>query len=718
VTPALEAPERTSPVPVWGRLAQALAPTEERPQVVAGIEAAHHVTRSGRRYVVVHNPMAESYLRLDPREFDLLALMDGTRTVKSLVVAYYQRHGMLALSRVTGLVEILRANRFLTERPLDAYAALGEALARRRPSRVVTRAVHRFLEPQVTSRNVDRHLSTGYHAWGRLLFTRPVALVGTAIGLLAPLFFLLELSRPRYSLFRTGGSYLTGVLILGGLEAMTLAIHEVGHGLAVKHAGRFVPKAGMMLYFGIPVAFVDTTDVWMAPARKRVLTSLAGPWTSLVLSGFCTGIAFLLPEGPVGSFLFAWGFVLLLNTLINFNPLLEMDGYYLLVDLTEKPMLRSRAFAFARGPLWRKLRTRDRLSAEERFFGLFGLASAAYSAFALFLGLRLWRARIQHLVKDVWRSGSPVGKAFVVLAVLALGGLLVLVLWGMLLRVAGWVSGLVLAASGKAREFRRREALGALRSVPLWAGIPTGRLMDVAEAMRRGEVWPGTEVVTQGELGDRFYVIVEGSFEVFVNGEFDRRLGPGDYFGERALIHDAPRAATVIATERGRVLSLGRDAFRETLGHDVATRARLEAAIEDRQRLGDTPLFADLSPTELDLLLAKMERVSAPRGTAVLQQGQTGERFYVVRSGAVEVERDGRHVAVLREGEAFGEISLLLSVPVTANVRALEDTELLALDGSDFRDLLVRYCDRASELEQMTHVRLEDLKRLELLDTD
>ena len=332
------------------------------------------------------------------------------------------------------------------------------------------------------------------------------------------------------------------------------------------------------------------------------------------------------------------------------------------------------------------------------------------------MGLRLWRARIQHLVSEAWRSGSPTGKAVVVLAVVALAALAALALWGIISRLVRWLAGLALAVSGKAREFRRREALAALRSVPLWSEVAGGRLMEVAEAMRAEDVWPGTEVVGQGQQGDRFYVIVHGAFEVFVNGEFDRRLGPGDYFGERALIHDAPRAATVVATERGRIVSLARDAFRETLAQDLAIRSRLEAALEDRQRLGETQLFRDLSPTELDLLLAKVERVSVSEGSVVLRQGQPGDRFYLVRSGAVEVERDGTHVAVLREGEAFGEISLLLSVPVTATVRAIEDTELLALSGEDFRDVLVRYCDRAAELEQMTHVRLEDLRRLELLD--
>src|SRR5205823_12088227 len=109
-------------------LARALSPVEARPQVVAGIEAVQHQTRAGRPYVLIHNPAAHTYLRLDPREFDLLSEMDGTRTVKALVIAYYRRHGILDFPRIADLVDLLRRHHFLTESPPDAYAALASHL--------------------------------------------------------------------------------------------------------------------------------------------------------------------------------------------------------------------------------------------------------------------------------------------------------------------------------------------------------------------------------------------------------------------------------------------------------------------------------------------------------------------------------------------------------------------------------------------------------------
>ena len=125
------------------------------------------------------------------------------------------------------------------------------------------------------------------------------------------------------------------------------------------------------------------------------------------------------------------------------------------------------------------------------------------------------------------------------------------------------------------------------------------------------------------------------------------------------------------------------------------------------------PLFRDLSPRELDVLLARLEPLAAGIGEVVIRQEDPGERFFVVRSGCVEVSRDGRVLAELGPGEAFGEIALLLDVPRTASVTAIEPTTLLALEAHDFRDVLAGYLGRGSELERLSHLRLLSHKRLD-----
>jgi len=168
-----------------------------------------------------------------------------------------------------------------------------------------------------------------------------------------------------------------------------------------------------------------------------------------------------------------------------------------------------------------------------------------------------------------------------------------------------------------------------------------------------------------------------------------------------------------VAATHALVFALGQEAFQKTLAHDLKIRSRLEAALSHFEDVKTMPLFQDLQPAELDLMLVKLQPVSASPGQAIVRQGEPGDRFYVIRSGRVEVLKDGRFVAALGRGEAFGEIALLLDVPRTATVRAVEHTELLSLEASDFRDLLVAYCGQAGRLEEMSRQRLDALNSLQ-----
>ena len=98
------------------------------------------------------------------------------------------------------------------------------------------------------------------------------------------------------------------------------------------------------------------------------------------------------------------------------------------------------------------------------------------------------------------------------------------------------------------------------------AGLPGQTLAVLAKRMVREEVAPGTAVVREGGVGDRFYVVFAGMLSV-TNRDMGERviLRPGDYFGEVALAMDVPRTATVTAITPAVVASCDRATFDELL---------------------------------------------------------------------------------------------------------------------------------------------------------
>jgi CRP/FNR family transcriptional regulator, cyclic AMP receptor protein len=90
-------------------------------------------------------------------------------------------------------------------------------------------------------------------------------------------------------------------------------------------------------------------------------------------------------------------------------------------------------------------------------------------------------------------------------------------------------------------------ALDALKNVPLFADLDSRELQDIANSMRERRVAAGDVILAQGAAGAGFFVVGHGTAEVTVDGDPVATLGPGDYFGEIALLTGSDRTATVTA---------------------------------------------------------------------------------------------------------------------------------------------------------------------------
>lgn len=130
-----------------------------------------------------------------------------------------------------------------------------------------------------------------------------------------------------------------------------------------------------------------------------------------------------------------------------------------------------------------------------------------------------------------------------------------------------------------------------LQRVPLLRDLEERELAGVAARSREEVFLPGTDIVEIGEPGDRLYIILGGSAQVLYpggSGEFElARLGPGDFFGEMALLNDSPRSATVRAVKPVRSLVLERDDFRELVADAPGLALKLLEVLSTRIRSAD-----------------------------------------------------------------------------------------------------------------------------------
>lgn len=124
--------------------------------------------------------------------------------------------------------------------------------------------------------------------------------------------------------------------------------------------------------------------------------------------------------------------------------------------------------------------------------------------------------------------------------------------------------------------------LELVRSIPMFAAMPQHQLEPLVLALAPMTVRAGEVVIREGDVGDRFYIVAGGETVVSAEGRDVARLGPGDHFGEIALLRDVPRTASVRAATDVELLALHRTEFLAAVGGSRAGAEAADAEVERR----------------------------------------------------------------------------------------------------------------------------------------
>jgi CRP-like cAMP-binding protein len=292
--------------------------------------------------------------------------------------------------------------------------------------------------------------------------------------------------------------------------------------------------------------------------------------------------------------------------------------------------------------------------------------------------------------------------------------------------------------------------IGVVQQNVLFRNFKAEEHSRIVEAFDCIEVKAGEIVIKQGDSGEYFYIVESGQLEVYmescgVHVKIGRTLLKGDYFGELALMYNTPRAATVISTELSTLWRIDRQTYRTIITrHNKETSDEFYGLISNvhilNQRLGDV-----LSPAEISKVVSTLEVEEFEHGSVIIRQHQTGDYFYIISEGQVDVWQDaidpvtsqrnalGVKVATLNRGDYFGEKALLADDVRQASCVAVGSVVCLSLSRDDFiamigswqditgvreaEDQLSKKQRQISVYDSNYHIsiRLDDLERLNTL---
>jgi MFS family permease len=127
---------------------------------------------------------------------------------------------------------------------------------------------------------------------------------------------------------------------------------------------------------------------------------------------------------------------------------------------------------------------------------------------------------------------------------------------------------------------------------------------------------------------------------------------------------------------------------------------------EELRVLASVPIFAPLPGSSLEHLAGRLVPMRLDAGTMIVREGDSGDRFYIVAEGEVEISEAGKPLSELAAGSYFGEIALLRDVPRTATVTAKTSVVLYALDREDFLAAVTSHAPSAQAAEEVVSSRL------------
>ena len=294
----------------------------------------------GQTLVILKNPANASYFKLSQEGWFIWQQMNGKQTLLEITMALANQYQVFSPNMVVAVISKLASSGFVSNVSLGKLRREKQTALERWGARLQS-----ILDFRIIFKKADQWLTFFYNKGGKFLFTRLGQLFLATLALSGLIVFFGTENHVVHLLKTLHASWLILVCMLP-LMMLTAVLHELGHALGTKAYGRQVHCVGLGWNWTRPIAFTDTTDMWLDTRDHRIAVNLAGLYANVLVAGLCSLLVLVVPSLYLQAFLWLFALMTYIKGFAMLNPAQDMDGYFIMMDYFERPRLRQDATAW------------------------------------------------------------------------------------------------------------------------------------------------------------------------------------------------------------------------------------------------------------------------------------------------------------------------------------------------------------------------------------
>lgn len=314
-----------------------------RPSHNADVVVRKHTGADGQLMIMLHNTKIHRYYRLSDEGWFIWQQLDGIQTIQNITVAIFKKYHVLVPEFICNFLYSLAELGFVN------LPAIHDLHLENKPKRLWQRfkdGLTQLSQKEITFTHTDS-IITSIYQHGIFLFYNTISQIFLlAYIILGAFIFFYSYPRIIENIQHLSINIWVFLLLIPPVSIISVILHESGHAFTAKRFGYSVERVGTGWFKFGPVAYVDTSELWVAKKLHRLAVNVAGVYVDFIVASTFVFISFIFKNSELSILFWLLAFLVYYNGFKNLSPLNEYDGYFILSDILDVPALRKKSFYF------------------------------------------------------------------------------------------------------------------------------------------------------------------------------------------------------------------------------------------------------------------------------------------------------------------------------------------------------------------------------------